>query len=73
MTTGTPDESRDPQFCGARKLQGEGNCTQPAGLGTDHVGIGACKLHGGSMQNHKTAAVATHTRSTAGGHTTESR
>jgi hypothetical protein len=59
MTTDAPDESRDERFCGAKKRQGEGTCTQPAGWGTDHVGIGSCKLHGGSMQNHKTAAVTT--------------
>jgi len=62
MTTGTPDESRDQQHCGARKRQGDGTCTQPAGWGTDHVGIGACKLHGGSMANHKTAAATTQAR-----------
>lgn len=34
--------------CGAKKRQGEGTCTRPAGWGTDHVGSGRCKLHGGS-------------------------
>lgn len=62
MTTDTPDQSRDDRYCGARKRQGEGTCTQAAGWGTDHPGIGACKLHGGSMQNHKTAAVTTQAR-----------
>lgn len=62
MTTDTPDQSRDGRYCGARKRQGEGTCTQAAGWGTDHPGIGACKLHGGSMQNHKTAAVTTQAR-----------
>ena len=34
--------------CGATKRQGGGPCTQKAGWGTDHVGEGKCKLHGGS-------------------------
>lgn len=33
--------------CGAEKRQGSGTCTQLAGWGTDHVGSGRCKLHGG--------------------------
>ena len=42
--------------CGAKKRQGEGHCQQRAGWGTDHVGVGACKLHGGSMPNNRVAA-----------------
>ena len=38
----------DGPRCGAKKHQGEGNCTQVAGWGTSHVGEGPCKLHGGS-------------------------
>ena len=34
--------------CGAKKKQGPGRCTQRAGWGTDHVGQGKCKLHGGA-------------------------
>lgn len=34
--------------CGAKKKQGPGNCAQKAGWGTDHVGQGKCKLHGGA-------------------------
>lgn len=34
--------------CGAKLKNGSGYCTQPAGWGTDHVGEGRCKLHGGS-------------------------
>lgn len=41
-------EGRDSRYCGARKRQGEGHCTRPAGWGTTHVGEGPCKLHGGS-------------------------
>ena len=35
------------QVCGAKKRKG-GTCTQKAGWGTDHVGYGRCKNHGGS-------------------------
>jgi hypothetical protein len=35
------------RLCGAKKHQGEGTCSKPAGWGTDHVGEGSCKLHGG--------------------------
>lgn len=34
-------------ICGATKKNGE-PCRRPAGWGTDHVGDGTCKLHGGS-------------------------
>lgn len=34
--------------CGAKKRQGEGFCTRPAGWGTDHAGVGRCKFHGGA-------------------------
>lgn len=46
MTTQTPDHGK--RYCGAKKRQGEGSCTRPAGWGTDHAGEGSCKLHGGS-------------------------
>lgn len=56
----TPDPDGTPRdtsrYCGAKKRQGEGNCTRPAGWGTGHAGTGTCKLHGGSMRNHKIAA-----------------
>ncbi len=32
-----------------------GKCGRPAGWGTDHVGRGRCKLHGGSTPAHKKA------------------
>ena len=38
----------DTRHCGAKKRQGDGTCTLTAGWGTDHVGHGPCKLHGGS-------------------------
>lgn len=31
-------------------------CTKTAGWGTDHLGSGACKLHGGNMKTHVRAA-----------------
>lgn len=37
----------DARYCGAKKRQGEGTCTQTAGWGTGHPGYGPCKLHGG--------------------------
>lgn len=45
-----------PAYCGARKKQGEGICTQPAGWGTPHPGFGSCKLHGGSTPNQVASA-----------------
>lgn len=41
--------------CGAKTRSG-GECKRPAGTGTDHVGIGRCKHHGGSTPNHVKAA-----------------
>lgn len=34
--------------CGGKTRAG-GGCTRPAGWGTDHVGTGRCKLHGGGI------------------------
>lgn len=34
-------------YCGAKNRSGQ-PCKRPAGWGTDHVGSGKCKLHGGS-------------------------
>lgn len=37
------------ETCGRSKRDGSGeDCSLPAGWGTDHVGEGACKLHGGN-------------------------
>lgn len=42
-------EIREPDTtCNARKKDGSGHCTNVAGWGTDHVGTGRCKLHGGA-------------------------
>jgi hypothetical protein len=43
-------------LCGAKKRQGDGWCRRPAGWGTSHVGIGRCRLHGGSTPTHVVAA-----------------
>lgn len=42
--------------CGATTKQTGAPCTQPAGWGTSHPGIGRCKLHGGSTPSHEVAA-----------------
>lgn len=56
MTGGEITEGRD-RFCGARKRGAvEGACRRPAGWGTDHVGAGPCKLHGGATSAHTVAA-----------------
>jgi hypothetical protein len=43
-------------MCGAKKKNG-GKCTLAAGWGTNHPGIGSCKLHGGSVPNHIKSAI----------------
>lgn len=42
--------------CGAKLKQRPGYDTRRAGWGTDHPGVGTCKLHLGSTVNHRTAA-----------------
>jgi hypothetical protein len=51
--------------CGARKRQGEGACTLPAGWGTSHPGTAQCKLHGGSMPNNVAHAIERQARAAA--------
>lgn len=50
----------DKPKCGAQKRQGAAGdtCTFVAGWGTDHVGFGRCRLHGGNTRNQRTAAQA---------------
>ena len=48
----------DNRFCGARKRQSEGTCGNRAGFGTDHVGLGRCKYHGGSTPTQRKAVEA---------------
>lgn len=47
---------QNPKKCGARKRGSAGYCGQAAGWGTDHPGIGHCKLHGGNTPGQKTKA-----------------
>lgn len=43
--------------CGARKRQEPHDaCKRPAGWGTDHVGVGSCRYHGGASPSGKKAA-----------------
>lgn len=48
----------DGPFCGGARRQGEegATCRRPAGWGTDHLGHGRCKLHGGATPTHQKAA-----------------
>src|SRR3990172_7648888 len=46
---------REPgDLCNARTKQAASSpyCTRPAGWGTDHPGVGRCKLHGGSSPKY---------------------
>lgn len=44
----------EPEKCGVRTRQFPFEpCKNRAGMGTEHVGIGACKFHGGSVPNHQ--------------------
>lgn len=43
-------QGKAKELCGAKKRSG-GECGKPAGWGTDHNGIGRCKIHGGSTPN----------------------
>lgn len=57
MTAVDLDADRGKPVCGGKR-RGEGagkTCTRPAGWGTDHVGVGRCKLHGGKTPSHKQA------------------
>jgi len=42
--------------CNGRRANEKSYCKQAAGHGTDHVGYGRCKKHGGSTPNGKKAA-----------------
>lgn len=43
--------------CGAKRLKTDDACRLPAGWGTDHPGIGRCRLHGGATPSHRRHAV----------------
>lgn len=51
--------------CGARKRSG-GHCVLPSGWGTNHYGVGQCKLHGGSTPNGVKAAASAEYRKLLG-------
>lgn len=51
--------------CGAQK-RGKGKCTLPSGWGTNHYGIGKCKLHGGSTPTQVKAAASEEYRTLLG-------
>jgi hypothetical protein len=51
-----PAGSEGYERCGAKKKRGGGPCKLPAGHGTDHVGIGKCRRHGGNTPNHQASA-----------------
>lgn len=51
MTSPSDPQGHDKPKCGSKTTAG-GQCRRPAGWGTAHAGIGACKLHGGSTPNH---------------------
>lgn len=51
----TSEERSDYPLCGAKKKNGE-ECRAFAGQGTDHLGIGRCKYHGGSTPSHQNNA-----------------
>lgn len=56
MPSGKPPKAQGRK-CGSLKTDGSGErCQQPAGAGTDHVGWGKCKFHGGNSPSLKTAA-----------------
>lgn len=60
----TPEQRDRNALCGALKRNGK-PCRLYAGQGTDHLGIGCCRLHGGNSPNHKKHAVMTRAREEA--------
>ena len=56
------ESGHDSPTCGANKRQGDGTCNLAPGWGTDHPGIGRCRLHGGNTQSHQAAALTTQAR-----------
>ncbi len=53
MTARAPATGHDS--CAAKTRAGR-DCRRPAGWGTDHAGVGRCKLHGGTTPSHRRAA-----------------
>lgn len=50
-----PDTQGADGKCGAHARQSGAPCKRPAGWGTEHPGMGRCKLHGGNTPNHRKA------------------
>jgi hypothetical protein len=50
-------DSKAPSYCDASKKSGDGTCKRPAGWGTNHLGVGRCKFHGGASPNAEVAGV----------------
>lgn len=48
-----PTSAMEPATCGATTHQAKTPCRKQAGWGTDHLGFGRCKLHGGSTPSHR--------------------
>lgn len=55
MSDAGPGPGHDHGRCGAESRTG-GTCGLPAGWGTDHVGVGRCRKHGGNTKSHRAAA-----------------
>jgi hypothetical protein len=52
----TPEQRDKHELCGAKKRSDGKPCRKFAGEGTDHFGIGRCRLHGGSTRTHRVGA-----------------
>ena len=48
-----PRSSGGYERCGGKLKKRDGSCRLPAGHGTDHVGTGRCRRHGGSTPTHE--------------------
>lgn len=48
--------SKTKPLCGAKLYGKEGTCRMSAGAGTDHLGYGVCKKHGGNAPGQKKQA-----------------
>jgi hypothetical protein len=53
----TQEQRSAHALCGARKKSDGSPCRKFAGEGTDHFGLGRCRLHGGATPSHKSHAV----------------
>lgn len=51
-----PVNAEGKPICGALKKADRVPCQHSAGYGTDHVGFGACKFHGGSVSSGRVGA-----------------